>query len=216
MLGYNVTQTSIRHCHELFSAGSLAIKTLGPAAFAFETNAAPHLVERYIDWQLGGIEDMAIWSARMWDRMASWIENGPPPLPTTVPVRRLSHQHRILMKKLGSIVTSLPEYIHYKQLLISPFTDPLVLKQSSERLSTATQRAAQDYYLSLGRLPLLEVTSRPTPRVSTVTTPMPFKSSTIPLEYFGSSMAVGDFDHDGAVEVAVGSWGSRQQRGAVP
>eukprot|EP00300_Choanocystis_sp_HF-7_P041879 c8658_g1_i2.p1 GENE.c8658_g1_i2~~c8658_g1_i2.p1 ORF type:complete len:610 (-),score=122.10 c8658_g1_i2:165-1994(-) len=32
----------------------------------------------YIRLPLGGLEDMAVWTGRIWERFADWIENGPP------------------------------------------------------------------------------------------------------------------------------------------
>jgi hypothetical protein len=69
-----VNASAIDECHLLFFAGEWAVKTLGWVIFQMETEKAPFLVEHYLDLPLGGVDDMSVWTARMWNRFASWIE----------------------------------------------------------------------------------------------------------------------------------------------
>ncbi len=45
------------------------------------------LLEQYLDFHLGGIDDDAAWTGFMWNRFADWVSNGPPDTP---PNRRLT------------------------------------------------------------------------------------------------------------------------------
>ncbi len=65
-----VTAQSIEECHLLFAAGSLAIKYAAELVYIPETGKAPFLQEKYLDYALGGVDDMAVWSARLWNRFA--------------------------------------------------------------------------------------------------------------------------------------------------
>lgn len=40
---------------------------------------SPAFAENYISLPLGGVDDMAIWSGRLWQRFEEWVQQGPPP-----------------------------------------------------------------------------------------------------------------------------------------
>ena len=74
------------------------------------TRHAPFLVENYIDLPLGGVDDMAIWTARSWNRLAEWIADGPPAnLPPDVVPRSRRHaqamaQYAAVLRQLAPLV----------------------------------------------------------------------------------------------------------------
>ncbi len=70
--------SAIDECHLIFFAGETAIKYLGFVVKQLLTDNAPFLTEHYMDLPLGGVDDMSIWTARMWNRFASWVEVSPP------------------------------------------------------------------------------------------------------------------------------------------
>ena len=45
------------------------------------------MAERLLDLPIGGVDDMAVWTGWVWERIARWLDDGPPPNPG--PRRRL-------------------------------------------------------------------------------------------------------------------------------
>jgi hypothetical protein len=41
----------------------------------------PLMAERMLDLPIGGIDDMAVWTGFVWERIARWLDHGPPPNP---------------------------------------------------------------------------------------------------------------------------------------
>jgi hypothetical protein len=81
-----VNASAIEECSLLFKVATLAIKDAGVAIYPEQVQPAPFLPEHYNDFFLGGIDDNAVWSGFMWNRMMGWALNGPPqgPLPPLV------------------------------------------------------------------------------------------------------------------------------------
>ena len=73
-----IDPAAIEECAAIFYAGTLAIKYLSALVEPLETAVAPTLVERWADLPLGGVDDMAVFTGRMWTRLQGWIEVGPP------------------------------------------------------------------------------------------------------------------------------------------
>lgn len=73
-----VNASAIEDCSLLFAAASLAVKDAGAADYPDQVKPAPFLAERYADYFLGGIDDMAVWTSFMWNRMMGWALHGPP------------------------------------------------------------------------------------------------------------------------------------------
>eukprot|EP01065_Artemidia_motanka_P006921 TRINITY_DN13382_c0_g1_i1.p1 TRINITY_DN13382_c0_g1~~TRINITY_DN13382_c0_g1_i1.p1 ORF type:complete len:624 (+),score=187.89 TRINITY_DN13382_c0_g1_i1:779-2650(+) len=44
-------------------------------------NKVPMVAERVLDVPIGGIDDMAVWTSFVWERIARWLDNGSPALP---------------------------------------------------------------------------------------------------------------------------------------
>eukprot|EP01113_Clastostelium_recurvatum_P015386 TRINITY_DN1856_c0_g1_i3.p1 TRINITY_DN1856_c0_g1~~TRINITY_DN1856_c0_g1_i3.p1 ORF type:complete len:741 (-),score=181.77 TRINITY_DN1856_c0_g1_i3:262-2484(-) len=61
---------------ELFLA-SIAIKEGGDIAYPKFASESPFLVDQYLHFPLGGLDDMALWTTRCWDSMLRWLEEGP-------------------------------------------------------------------------------------------------------------------------------------------
>jgi hypothetical protein len=72
--GYTVNASALDTCHVIFFAGETAIKALGFVIYGLVTDNSPFLQEHFIDHPLGGVDDMAVWTARMWNRFATWLE----------------------------------------------------------------------------------------------------------------------------------------------
>ena len=81
-----VNASAIEDCSLLFKLATVAIKDAGAAIYPEQVRPAPFLAEHYNDFFLGGIDDNAVWSGFMWNRMIGWALNGPPqgPLPPLV------------------------------------------------------------------------------------------------------------------------------------
>jgi hypothetical protein len=74
----DATAGDIEECAAIFFAGSEAIKSLAALAEPLEIAPSPTFGEHYIDLPLGGLDDMAAWTGRMWERLGDWIEEGIP------------------------------------------------------------------------------------------------------------------------------------------
>lgn len=72
----------INECAVIFYAGSWALSTFGELVYPV---LAPYLgstlLEQYLDFHLGGIDDDAAWTGFMQNRFADWVSNGPPKEP---------------------------------------------------------------------------------------------------------------------------------------
>lgn len=73
-----VNASAIDDCLLLFKVATWAMKDVGALAFPEEVQAAPFLPEYYMNYYIGGIDDNAVWSSFMWNRMLSWARHGPP------------------------------------------------------------------------------------------------------------------------------------------
>eukprot|EP00042_Codosiga_hollandica_P054489 m.738714 g.738714 ORF g.738714 m.738714 type:complete len:865 (+) comp58911_c0_seq1:2-2596(+) len=111
----------IDDCSAIFFTGSEAIKAFGADLYGLEVAPAPFLGEQYIDFFLGGVDDMAAWSAFMWNRMLSWVIDPPTnPLPPMESApsddgnadrapSRISPGFRALIRKLKQLFKDHPE-----------------------------------------------------------------------------------------------------------
>ena len=89
MVGKTVDPAWINECGVLFYVGSFAVAKLGDIVYNLfiGKRVGALLLESYLDFPVGGIDDDAAWTAVMWNRFAEWVTNGPPVDP---PNRRLS------------------------------------------------------------------------------------------------------------------------------
>lgn len=78
MANRTVNGSDIDQCAVTFYAGSWAIRLLGSLIEPLEIGGAPTFAEHFLDLPLGGIDDMAVWTGRLWLRWADWLDNGPP------------------------------------------------------------------------------------------------------------------------------------------
>ena len=72
----------INECAVIFYAGSWGVSLFGDLLYPV---LAPYLgsllLENYLDFHLGGIDDDAAWTGFMQNRFADWVSNGPPDEP---------------------------------------------------------------------------------------------------------------------------------------
>ena len=75
--------SDIEECAVEFYAGAEAIKELAGLVEPLLVYASPTFAEEIINLPCGGVDDMAVYAARMWQRWASWLDpsRGPPPFP---------------------------------------------------------------------------------------------------------------------------------------
>ncbi|XP_060062440.1 phosphatidylinositol-glycan-specific phospholipase D-like isoform X1 [Ylistrum balloti] len=71
-----ITSPVIDNCSTLLLVGGYAEIAGGSDAYAAVANTSPFLVDEYLDYFLGGVRDMAGWSARLWNRTITMLENG--------------------------------------------------------------------------------------------------------------------------------------------
>ena len=84
----DVTVEALEECKVLFDLGLWAEKVFGQVLFEDEYAAkVPVMAERLLDLPIGGVDDMAVWTGWVWERIARWLDDGPPPNPG--PRRRL-------------------------------------------------------------------------------------------------------------------------------
>ena len=68
----------IEECAVEFYAGAEAIKALAGLAEPLLVYGSPTFAEEILGLPCGGLDDMAVYAARMWQRWAAWLERGPP------------------------------------------------------------------------------------------------------------------------------------------
>ena len=78
----DVTAAAINQCAALFYAGTLAIAATAATEEPTQITTSPTIGESMFDMPVGGVDDMAVGSTRLWARWASWVDRGPPvPVP---------------------------------------------------------------------------------------------------------------------------------------
>lgn len=82
--GHFPNASAIEECAGVFFVEALAIRDLAWAIETIETQRSPTFVDEYVSMLLGGVDDMAVWSARTQERLANWTAHGPPP-PDSLP-----------------------------------------------------------------------------------------------------------------------------------
>jgi len=82
--GHFPNASAIEECAAVFFAEAVAVRDLGWIIEDIEVDRSPSFVDDYMDLLLGGVDDMAVWSARTQERLAGWVSNGPPP-PASLP-----------------------------------------------------------------------------------------------------------------------------------
>jgi hypothetical protein len=76
--GRTVSAGSIEECQGIFSAMALAIRWLAWTVEPLVLNSSPLLTQRLRNLPVGGLDDMAAWTQRMWQRWSAWLRDGPP------------------------------------------------------------------------------------------------------------------------------------------
>ena len=74
-------ESDIGECAAIFYAGSEAIRTIASLVEPLEVQQSPTLGEVFLDLPVGGLDDMAAYATRLWQRWALWLDQGPPATP---------------------------------------------------------------------------------------------------------------------------------------
>jgi hypothetical protein len=77
----DVTTTNIEACEMVFASGIEAMKAGGSLWAKHWSTGASFLQYHLWEHLMGGIDDMTIWTGRVWTRLDAWIEHGVPPTP---------------------------------------------------------------------------------------------------------------------------------------
>jgi len=86
-----VAASKLKESQLLFDLGLWAEKTFGGVLYDYYTEHMKHLPlveERVVDMPIGGIDDMAVYSGMYWERIARWMDQGPPSDPSPRVSRR--------------------------------------------------------------------------------------------------------------------------------
>jgi hypothetical protein len=80
MVNITVQPSWINECAVLFYLGSFAVSKFGDIIYdrIMASRVGNLLLEEYVDFPVGGIDDDAAWTSFMWNRFADWVSNGPP------------------------------------------------------------------------------------------------------------------------------------------
>ena len=178
------------------------------------------MAERMLDLPIGGIDDMAIWTGFVWERVARWIDSGPPndPMPRmSAEVSGNDDQSGDWMRRFIRLARAEPALVNRErvaQLLrssaASDMQPPFVWDHGSSGLVYRGAPEAEDV-MRAALAALVEATGVPLPTTGSI--PAPAAGAVVPraeglvlaaridslspVSYLGSSVAVGDFDGDG-------------------
>ena len=81
----NVTLKSLETCKAIFDLGLWAEQIFGKFLFIYQSSFhdyVPFVAEHDLSLPIGGIDDMAVWSTWVWERVARWFDDGAPPNPS--------------------------------------------------------------------------------------------------------------------------------------
>jgi FG-GAP repeat/Zinc dependent phospholipase C len=178
--GRQVNASAIEECGAIFYAGTLAVKYLAALVEPLEVNKSPVLAERWLDLPLGGADDMAVWTGRMWTRLQGWIEMGPPTVfpdggngnaaDTDNVDRKLSargskgHRHPTPTYALRPIYAALAPYMREDGLLTEDTdgkTGGLTIDLNKDGLRKALTKLQQEQGMSSHSMKLLEAALLP-------------------------------------------------------
>ena len=160
----NVTRQSLTNCRLLFDLGLWAEKTFGKLLFPLFAEegllknfpAAPMVAERCLDLPIGGIDDMAVWASWVWERIARWMDDGPPSNPAP---RRLRESNR------ASIATQTrEEWAKRLVTALEPLADHALALMS---LSSGTQNLLLPILMTCRKALSIMVRSTPQTRACT-------------------------------------------------
>ena len=136
----------------LSTVGSFAISRLGDIIYdlVIAPKVGSVLLEEYIDFPVGGIDDDAAWTGFMWNRFADWVVNGTPDVPPNFSTNTVSMDlRRKLQEQLKQKLSSKRKFAQAIRSALTKYgAFPLTVGTQSkglfrvEEVSYPTSRAA--------------------------------------------------------------------------
>ena len=188
-MGYEeVSPGWVMGCTYLMFLGAVGERIGGQAIYPHFANESAFLAEGYTNYFAGGLDDMAIHSAWMWDDVIDWMETGD--------TSRQSDTSR-LVEPLDW------EHDNTVQTLLDSV--------DTRGVDIDVEKTDRGVYLRMVD-PVLEVekASRQAPRITGGGAQLTFNSG-IPYAYTGTALANGDFDGDGRGDLAIGAPGTGEK-----
>lgn len=190
----------------------------------------PMVAERLIDLPIGGVDDMAVWAAWVWQRVARWLNDGSPPLPppnvdsddteskwTRLFVRDL--RKTPADRDCAERIAAFAPHTLFDAAASQQAPDTLVYTGPPE-LRACTQRVVDIFWSAvapnlppLARLHTQRPAQKPLPTPPTaahadaVPTVVKIYTDGSPGGYSGRAVAAGDWDGDGTPDVAYSTYG---------
>lgn len=228
LAGRKVNASAIDECAVIFFAATEAVKRIADILTEMETVKSPVFEERYLDLGYGGIDSMAVWSARMAPRFVHWVEEGPPsPVPPAPESTAASGRLRMpLLRTLVETVdhAALHDLVDIERDASGGLTlHRREVRQVERRLAralsplSAQARARLEVHMDsvslavvLARLAEGAQDKEEVPvRTAGLSEKHVIASGNTPLAYVGAALVShGDFDGDGHPDVAVGAPGN--------
>ncbi|PRP82676.1 glycosylphosphatidylinositol specific phospholipase D1 [Planoprotostelium fungivorum] len=190
-----LTPTILDVCNTEAYGEYLAIRNLPvPAAYGYETTKATFLVENLHSWWMGGINDMATWAVRCWKDTISSIETG-------------TFEPCVILVRDFDKYTNVTDYNLWRDLYPKTIEKPIV---ETKRVDNGLLIQPQE-----GTKPLNVKQPVAAPAATENNWCGDEKSTLNSITYvneghmseLGSSLAYGDYNGDGKIELAIGSPG---------
>eukprot|EP00736_Rhodelphis_marinus_P013281 Rmarinus@m.20909 len=245
-VGHDVSEDAIMKCSIIFKLGAWAIAKFGHILYPLVkfTREGPWMTEEYLDYYVGGLDDMAVWTDDMQTRFTEWLEYGPPDsIPAFAeagaeergPNSDVFSPSSDFMKKLLDGLSGLTHLVCVKEdgrgyrlemcdaddtslhrKVIQAMLDALGIS-TEQALETLRDSGMDGFMLQGAGVTPGDV--KPLYGKSRNVEEVTESEGTQTSEYFGRAVTHGDFDADGVPDVVVGSPGYSSkglfQHGAV-